>query len=169
MPKNGLISKKVVDALNGQVGAELYSSNLYLAMAAYFESVNLKGFSSWMKVQAQEELVHARKFFEYILDRSGRARISALGEPPFSWESPRAAVEAAFQHESKVTGMINDLVALASAEKDNATFNMLQWFVAEQVEEEKSVDEIVQRLKIAGDGGVGLIVIDGELAQRKAK
>jgi ferritin len=164
-----MISQKMVDALNRQVSAELYSSNLYLAMAAYFESANLRGFSHWMKIQAQEELTHAAKFFGFIIDRSGRAKISALEAPPFSWASPLAAVEAAYQHEMKVTGMINELVSLAGAQKDNATFNMLQWFVGEQVEEEKQVDEIVQRLKIVSDKSVGLIVVDGELAQRKAK
>jgi ferritin len=120
-----------------------------------------------MKIQAQEELTHSAKFFGYIVDRSGRAKISALEEPPFSWDTPLAAVEAAYQHEVKVTGMINDLVSMAGTEKDNATFNFLQWFVAEQVEEEKQVDEVTQRLKLVADKSVGLIVIDGELGQRK--
>jgi ferritin len=163
-----MISQKMVDSLNRQVNAEQYSSNLYLAMAAYFEAANLKGFAHWMKIQAGEELGHARRIFDFIIGRSGRAKVGPLGEPPLSWDSPLAALEAAYQHEVKVTSMINDLVSAAIVEKDNATFNMLQWFVAEQVEEEKQVDEVIQRLKIAGDKSVGLLVVDGELAQRKA-
>ncbi len=163
-----MISQKMVDALNGQVAAELYSSNLYLAMAAYFDAANLKGFSNWMEIQASEELAHAMKIFTHVLDRSGRAKIGAIKEPPFSWGSPQEAVEAAYGHEVSVTGMINALVAQATSENDNATFNMLQWFVAEQVEEEKQVDEIVKRLKIVEGKPVGLVVIDAELAQRKA-
>ncbi len=163
-----MISQKMVDSLNGQVAAELFSSNLYLSMAAYFDAANLKGFSHWMKVQAGEELKHAMKIFEHVMDRSGKARIEALEEPPFSWDSPMAAVEAAYAHEVSVTGMVNSLVAQAMAESDNATFNMLQWFVGEQVEEEKQADELTKRLRMAGDKPVGLLVIDAELAQRKA-
>jgi ferritin len=166
--KADMITQKMADALNGQVRAELYSSNLYLAMAAYYESANLKGFAHWMKIQAQEEMAHAMKFYSYLIDRSGRAKIMAVDEPPFAWASPLAAMEAAYQHEVEVTGLINGLVELSRNEKDNATFNLLQWFVAEQVEEEKSVDEVVQRLKIVSDKSVGLIVVDGELAQRKS-
>ncbi|HVP23280.1 MAG TPA: ferritin [Conexivisphaerales archaeon] len=164
-----MISQKMLDALNGQVAAELFSSNLYLSMAAFFDAADLRGFSHWMQIQAHEELAHALKIFEHVLDRSGRAKVGAIAEPPFSWESPLTAMEAAYLHEVKVTGLINDLVALAVAEKDNATFNMLQWFVAEQVEEEKQADEIVKKLKLVGDKDVGLIVIDEELARRGSK
>ena len=163
-----MISQRMVDALNKQANAEVYSSYLYLAMSDYFESANLKGFAKWMKVQGREELTHADKFYEHIIDRMGRARVLAVKEPPFEWNSPADAVKAAFDHEVKVTGLINNLVSLAMSEKDNTAFNFLQWFVAEQVEEEKQVDEILQRLKIAGSQGPGLLLIDSELAQRKA-
>ena len=164
-----MISRQMVDSLNKQANAEVYSSHLYLAMSAYFESVNLKGFANWMKVQAAEELTHADKFYQHIIDRRGRAKLMTVEEPPFEWGSPSDAVKAAFEHEVKVTGLINDLVNLAISEKDNTSFNFLQWFVAEQVEEEKSVDEILQRIKVAGGQGPGLLLIDSELAQRKAK
>jgi len=157
----------MADALNKQANAEVYSAYLYLAMSDYFESVNLKGFAKWMKAQAREELTHADRFYEHIIDRMGRAKVLAVEEPPFEWTSPADAVRAAFEHELKVTGLINDLVGLAITEKDNTAFNFLQWFVAEQVEEEKQVDEIVQRLKISGGQGAGLLLIDSELAQRK--
>ena len=158
----------MVDSLNAQVSAELFSSNLYLAMAAYFDSANLRGFSHWMKIQAGEELTHASKIFDHILERSGRAKIGAVEEPPFNWGTPLEAVEAAHAHEESVTGMINSLVAQAMAENDHATFNMLQWFVGEQVEEEKQVDDVVKRMKLVGDKPVGLLMIDSELGQRKA-
>ena len=163
-----MISQRMVDALNKQANAEVYSSYLYLAMSDYFESVNLKGFAKWMKVQGREELTHADKFYEHIIDRMGRAKVLAVAEPPFEWNSPADAVKAAFEHEVKVTGLINELVYLAMSEKDNTAFNFLQWFVAEQVEEEKQVDEIAQKLRIAGSQGPGLLLIDSELAQRKS-
>ena len=164
-----MISQKMVDLLNKQVNAELYSFHLYLSMSAYFESINLRGFSHWMEIQGQEELEHARKISRHIVDRMGRARTMAIEEPPFEWSSALDAMKKAFEHEVKVTGLLNELVNLAIAEKDHATFNMLQWFVAEQIEEEKSADEIVRRLEMVRDERVGLTVIDSELAQRKSK
>jgi len=161
-----MISKRMVEALNGQVNAEIYSSYLYLSMSDYFESVSLKGFAKWMKIQAKEELTHAEKFREHVIDRMGRSRLAAVKEPPFEWRSPADAVKAALDHERKVTVLINGLVALAASEKDNAAFNLLQWFVAEQVEEEKNVDEILNRLKVAGSDGPGLLLIDSELGRR---
>ena len=125
-----MISQKIVDALNKQVNAELYSFHLYLSMSAYFESISLRGFSHWMGIQGEEELEHAKRIYEYIVDRMGRAKMMAIEQPPFEWNSALDAMKAAFKHEVKVTGHINDLVTLASKEKDHATFNMLQWFVA---------------------------------------
>ncbi len=164
-----MISPKIVEALNRQANAESYSSHLYFAMAAYFEAVNLRGFAHWANIQAEEEVTHAKKIYEHIFDRLGRAKLSSVDQPPFEWGSPLEAVRAGFEHEVKVTGFINDLVNLAITEKDNTTFNFLQWFVAEQVEEEKSLDDIVQRLKIASNDPIGLLVVDSELAQRKGK
>jgi ferritin len=161
-----MLSGKMEAAINKQINAELYSGYLYLSMAAHFESVSLPGFAHWMRAQAQEELFHAVKFFDYVCERGGRATLGAIEAPPAEWESPLAVFEAAYAHEQKVTGMINDLVNLAIEEKDHASNNFLQWYVAEQVEEEASADEVVQKLKLAGKEGGGLFMLDRELGQR---
>ncbi len=161
-----MIKEKIQEALNKQLNAELFSSYLYLSMAAYFESINLKGFANWMRVQTQEELVHAMKFYNFIIERGGKAVLSAIEGPPTQWKSPLAVFEHAYQHEQKVTGLINNLVDLSIAEQDHATNNFLQWFVAEQVEEEASADEVVQKIKLMGDASGGLFMLDQELAQR---
>ena len=161
-----MIKEKIREALNQQLNAELFSSYLYLSMAAYFESINLKGFANWMRVQTQEELVHAMKFYDFIIERGGKVILSSIESPPTEWASPLAVFEHAYQHEQKVTGLINTLVDLAIAEQDHATNNFLQWFVAEQVEEEASADEVVQKIKLMGDASGGLFMIDSELAQR---
>ena len=156
----------MLDELNRQVNAELYSSYLYLSMAAYFESINLKGFANWMKIQAQEEVTHAMKFFDYINERGGRVTLDAIKKPPAEWKSPLDVFENTYKHEVNVTKMINSLVDLAIKEKDHATYNMLQWFVAEQVEEEASADAIRQQLKFIGKDGRGLLMLDRELSRR---
>lgn len=161
-----MLSEKMQEALNAQLNAEYYSSYLYLAMAAYFDANNLSGAAHWMKLQAQEELGHALKFYEYINDRRGRVTLRAIQAPPGEWASPLAAFEEAFAHEQKVTGLIHDLVKQATAEKDAATGIFLQWFVTEQVEEEKSVADIVARLELVGALPQGLLLVDRELAQR---
>lgn len=161
-----MLSEKILDALNKQINAEFYSAYLYLAMSAYFEARNLKGFANWMRVQAQEETTHAMRIYDYVVERGGRVRLMAIEQPPVEWGSPLEAFEAAYNHEVKITGMINELVNLAMEEKDYATYNMLQWFVAEQVEEEASTDEIVQKLKMLGEDSRGILMIDRELAQR---
>ena len=161
-----MIKEKMQAALTTQVNAELYSSYLYLSMAAYFESINLKGFANWMRVQTQEELVHAMKFYDFIIERGGKVVLSSIEGPPTEWASPLAVFEHAYKHEQKVTGLINNLVDLAMAEQDHATNNFLQWFVAEQVEEEASADEVVQKIKLMGDASGGLFMLDSELAQR---
>ena len=156
----------MLDELNRQVNAELYSSYLYLSMAAYFESINLKGFANWMKIQAQEEVIHAMKFFDYINERGGRVTLDTIKKPPAEWKSPLDVFETTYKHEVNVTKMINSLVDLAIREKDHATYNMLQWFVAEQVEEEASADAIRQQLKFIGKDGRGLLMLDRELSRR---
>jgi len=161
-----MIKKKIENALNRQINAEMYSSYLYLSMSAFFESENLKGFAHWMRVQAQEELVHAMKFFDYVHERGGTITLTAIDAPPTKWQSPLAAFNHVFEHEQKVTGLINGLVDLAISENDHATNNFLQWFVTEQVEEESSADEIVQKLKLMGDAPGGLFMFDRELGQR---
>ena len=161
-----MLSERMMKALNKQLNAELYSAYLYLSMAAYFESKNLKGFANWMRVQAQEELTHAMKIFDYINERRGRVYLEAIEKPPTEWKSPLDVFEATYEHEVKVTSMINDLVNMAMEEKDHATYNMLQWFVAEQVEEEASADEIRQQLRMIKEDGRGIMMLDRELKQR---
>jgi len=161
-----MIDEKMQEAINKQLNAELYSSYLYLSMSAYFQSVNLGGFANWMRVQAKEELAHALKFYDYVNERGGRVVVHAIEEPPSEWDSPLAVFEHVYRHEQKVTGLINKLVDLAVEARDHATNNFLQWFVSEQVEEEASADEVVQKLKLVGDDPSGLFMIDRELAQR---
>ena len=161
-----MISEKMQKALNEQINAELYSSYLYLSMASYFLSLNLNGFANWMRVQAQEELVHAMKFFDFVTERSGRVVLAPLGGPKVDWNGPMAAFENTLEHERHITGRINALVDLALAERDHATGNFLQWFVAEQVEEEAAADNLIQQLKLAGDSGHALLMLDRELQAR---
>lgn len=161
-----MLSKKMEKALNEQVNAELYSAYLYLSMESYFRSTNMGGFANWMRVQTQEEVSHAMKIYDYVDERGGRALLAPIEGPQTEWDSPLAAFEAAHAHEQKVTALINDLVDLAIGEKDHATNNFLQWFVAEQVEEEASADEIVQRLKMMKDAPGGMFMLDRELGQR---
>jgi len=161
-----MISKKIQQALNEQVNAEFYSAYLYLSMVAYFESVNLPGFATWMRAQTQEELTHAMKIYDFVSGRGGRVMLKSIAEPPTEWKSPLAAFEAAYKHEQSVTGRIDDLVNLAIEEKDHATNSFLQWFVNEQVEEESSVSGVVEKLKMVEKAPGGQFLIDRELGQR---
>jgi len=154
------------EALNRHANAEFYSSYLYLSMSAYFQSINLTGFAHWMRIQAREELAHALKFHDHVIERGGRVSLQAVEAPTAQWDSPLAAFEDAYRHEQKVTGLINQLVDEAVQTKDHATNNFLQWFVSEQVEEEASADAIVQRLKLVGGAPGGLFMIDHHLGQR---
>ncbi len=161
-----MIKEKMQEALNAQLNMEVYSSYLYLAMSAYFRDINLGGFASWMRVQAQEELVHAMKFFDFINERGGRVVLKPVEGPQTEWESPLAAFEATYGHEQRITGLINDLVELALGEHDHATNIFLQWFITEQIEEEDSANEVVQKIKLIGDAKGGLFMLDQELGQR---
>jgi ferritin len=161
-----MISNKMQDAFNNQINAELYSSYLYLSMAAYFESINLPGFANWMRCQSQEEIVHAMKFYNFICERGGRVTLAAIDGPPTKWNSPLKVFEDAYAHEQKVTALINALVDLAVKQRDHASNSFLQWFVNEQVEEESSADKVVQQLNLAGENGSGLFMIDRELGTR---
>jgi ferritin len=158
--------EKMLEACNGQLNAEWYSSYLYVSMAAYFESLNLKGFAHWMSVQAKEEWVHGELFYAQIHDRRGRVTLRAIEAPATEWESPREAFEHVLAHEQKVTGLINKLMDQAVGESDHATSNFLQWFVGEQVEEEAAADAILQQLKLIGDNAHALLMLDRELAAR---
>jgi ferritin len=161
-----MLNPKMQDALNEQLNRELYSSYLYLSMSAYFDSVHLLGFAGWMRVQAQEEIVHALKYFDYVKERGGRTMLAPVEGPPTEWESSLPAFEQAYEHEVEVTARINGLVDLAIQLSDHAASNFLQWFVAEQVEEEASVDTVVQRLKLVGSDSAGLFMLDAELGKR---
>lgn len=163
-----MIKKSVEEAINKQINAEFYSGYMYLSMAAYFESINLSGFANWMHVQALEEQDHGMKFYRYLEERGGRNRLLPIEEPPFEWNSPLDVFEKALEHEKKVTGMINDLVELARSEKDYPTENLLQWFVDEQVEEEATADEIVEKLKMVKDHPHALLMLDRDLGGRSA-
>lgn len=161
-----MINKKIEDAINAQINAELYSGYLYLSMSAYFQDRGLRGFAHWMEIQAAEEFGHARKLYGYLFDRGGRVLMKPVEGPPTEWKSPEHVFDETYRHEQKVTALINDLVNLAIAEKDHATNQMLQWFVAEQVEEESSALTILDELKLIGNDGNGLLMKDRELAQR---
>jgi ferritin len=157
---------KMQNALNGQINAELYSSYLYLGMSTYFQSIDLNGFAHWMRIQAQEELGHAVKFYDYIQDRQGKVELKTISAPPAKWESPLAAFKDAHAHEQKITALIGKLVDLALAERDHATNTFLQWFVSEQVEEESNAKKAIDSLKIVGKDGSGLFLLDREMSQR---
>ncbi|MHC4486191.1 MAG: ferritin, partial [Planctomycetota bacterium] len=146
-----MIGKKMEKALNRQLNAEFYSAYLYLSMAGYFESIDLKGFANWMLVQVQEEQFHTMKLYDYIFERGGKVTLRPVDAPPSDWDCPLAAFEATLEHEQKVTGLINDLVSLARTEKDNAAEIYLQWFVNEQVEEEDNVNKVLGQLKLVKD------------------
>jgi ferritin len=138
-------------------------------MAAYLEAENLSGMAQWMRMQAQEELAHGAKFFDFVNERGGRVILKSIETPPTEWESPLHVFDAAYKHECAISGMINKLVDLSIAESDHAANSFLQWFVNEQVEEEATVEAIVQKLKMVGDNGVALFMLDSELGKRTAE
>ena len=161
------LSKTMEKALNEQINKELYSAYLYLSMAAYCEEINLPGFAHWMKKQAEEEVKHAMKIFEYVTYRRGRVVLENIEKPPTEWNSILEVFEETLKHEEKVTESIYNLIELAQKEKDHATVSMLKWFVDEQVEEEASADEILQRLKLIDKNKSLLYALDRELAKRQ--
>jgi ferritin len=163
-----MLGKAVQDAMNEQIKNELYSAYQYLAMAAYCESANLPGFAHWMRTQAREETEHAMKFYDFILDRSGRVVLQAIDQPVADFSSPLEVFEQALEHEQMVTAMINDLYGLAVTENDYASQTFLQWFVTEQVEEEKNAGDVVETLNMVGDKSEALFLLDRELAGRAA-
>jgi len=154
------------EVLNKQLNAELYSGYLYLAMSAYFENMDLEGLANWMRVQAQEELSHGMKFYNYIVQRGAKVTLSEIEKPKLEWDSPVDVFENVLAHEKVVTGMINDLVDLAIEEGDHATNNFLQWFVAEQVEEEESAGSALNKIKLATKESNGLFSLDADFGTR---
>lgn len=161
-----MISNKVCKALNDQVNAEMFSSYLYLSMSAWFSERSLSGFASWMRIQAQEELSHAMKIYDYILERGGKIELEAIEQPESKWKSVVDVVGEVAKHEAKVTGLVNDLVDVALSKKDHAANIFLQWFVAEQVEEEASVGEVLERVKMIDGDSAGMFAMDMELGKR---
>ena len=161
-----MLKQEVEKAFNDQMNAEMYSAYLYLSMAAQFEAQDLRGFAQWMKVQAQEEMAHAMKFYAHVNERGGRVLLGAIDAPPAEWATPLAAFQAALEHERKVTALIGKLVEVAREAGDEAAGVFLQWFVAEQVEEEASAGDVVEKLKLAKDSPNGLSMMDQRLGQR---
>lgn len=163
-----MISKKIQKAFNEQINAEAYSAYLYLSMSAALEEMDLPGFGNWMRIQAQEEMTHVMKFYHHIIERGGKVEMMPIEGPPNEWDGPMAIFKQAYEHEQKVTSLINKLMDMALAESDHASSMFLQWFVTEQVEEEASADAIVKKLKMveAGKGQGGLYMLDKEMAQR---
>lgn len=162
------MKKKVIEAVNKQIQAEFESAYLYLAMSAYFESENLSGLAHWMKIQWNEETQHALKFYNLLLERDEKVKLLTINEQTDNFGSPLEGFQSTFEHEKEITKRINDLYALAVEEKDYPLQNLLQWFINEQVEEENNVRTIIQRLKLIGDDGTGLFMLDQELGTRTA-
>ncbi len=162
-----MFNKKIHNEMNDQIQRELESAYIYLSMAAYLDSSNLPGMAQWMKMQFQEEQAHALKFYDYVNDRGGRVTLQPIGQPPVEFQSPLDVFEKSLAHEQKITGHINDLYARASEERDYASQILLQWFVEEQVEEEKNVGDVVDTLKMIGDNTHALLMLDRELSQRQ--
>ena len=162
-----MIGKPMQDAMNEQINKELFSSYLYLSMAAYFEDKNLPGFSRWMRMQADEEREHAMKFYDFILETGGKVQLKAIEAPKSEWKSALEVAEEVAAHEAKVTASIYALYELALKEKDYPTQMMLQWFISEQVEEEKNAAEIVANLKLIEERGTAILMLDHRLAKRK--
>ena len=164
-----MIGKIMQDAMNEQINKELFSSYLYLSMAAFFEERSLPGFTHWMRMQEAEERVHAMKLYDYILQRGGKVSLRTIDAPKTEWKSYLELAEEVAAHEAKVTASIHTLYELALKEKDYASQVMLQWFITEQVEEEKNASEIVANLKLADERGTGVMILDHELAKRGAE
>ena len=161
-----MLSKTMQDAINEQIKNELYSAYLYLSMAAYSEDANLPGLAHWMKLQAQEEVMHAIKFFDYVNERGGRVILHAIDQPPAEFESPLDVFEKTLAHEQHVTALIHNLYGLAVKENDYPSQMMLHWFIEEQVEEESTADQILGMLRMIGDNSNALLMLDRELAGR---
>ncbi len=161
-----MIGQKMQDAMNEQINKEFFSSYLYLSMAAYFEDKNLTGFAHWMRLQADEEREHAMKFYNFILDAGGRVYLKAIDAPETTWKSNLEVAEQVAEHEAKVTASIHALYEMALQEKDYAAQVMLQWFIAEQVEEEKNAADLVAKLRLIEERGTAVLMLDHRLSKR---
>ncbi|MGB2963121.1 MAG: ferritin [Anaerolineales bacterium] len=162
-----MFSKKMLQAMNDQIHHELESAYIYLSMAAYFAAENFPGFSHWMKMQFEEEMAHAFRFYDFIHSRGARVVLQAIEQPAAEFDSPLAAFETSLAHEQKITGDIHKLYTLAMEEKDYPSLSFLQWFIDEQVEEEEHVGEVVENIRRVGDVSHALLMLDRELGQRQ--
>jgi ferritin len=161
-----MLSKTIQSAINDQIKHEFFASHLYLAMSAHFETINLPGFASWMRLQSDEERGHAMKFFDYINDREGSVELQAIDQPPGEFQSPLDVFQQALDHERRVSALIHRIYELAVRENDYPTQTFLQWFINEQVEEEKSASQIIEQLKLTGGNSAALLMLDREMAAR---
>lgn len=161
-----MIDERMAGALNKQINEELFSAYLYMAMSADFESKDLSGFAHWMQVQAQEEMTHALKIYNFLNERGAKVIYEQINTPQSEWESPVKAFSAALSHEIHITSCINKLVDLASELRDHTTISFLNWFLDEQVEEESTANELVKKLELAGNDGTALLMLDKELSGR---
>jgi len=161
-----MINKRLEKELNQQINEEMYSSYLYLSMSAYFQSISLKGFAHWTRIQAQEELAHAMKLYDYLAERDGRVILEIVEKPQSEWNNVIDAMENVYSHEQKITGLINNLVTSAMEEKDHALVSFLKFFVDEQVEEEANVKDLLEQLKLVDGQGTGLFMIEKDVKLR---
>jgi ferritin len=161
-----MISQAMQDAINEQIKNEFYSAYLYLAMSAHFEEQNLGGFATWLRVQFQEEQGHALKFMDYLYERGGAVKLLAIDQPPSEFGAHLEIFQQVLEHEKKVTGLIHKLYELALKENDYAAQIMLQWFITEQVEEEKNAADIIADLNLIEERGTAVLMLDKELGKR---
>ena len=161
-----MLNKRVEEAINAQINAEMWSAYLYLSMSAWCHANGNPGMGKWFEVQFQEEQDHAKILFNYIISRAGAVELKAIDEVPTQWNNLLDVLESTLAHEQKVTSLINNLYAIAQEEKDYATSSMLQWFIDEQVEEEENAQNIIDNLKMIKDNGYGLYMLDKELGTR---
>ena len=160
------MNKKIMSAMNAQVNREFYAAYLYLALSAYYSSINLDGFASWMREQAKEEISHAMKFYDYIFERGGVVTLDAIEKPKLKLKGILEPFEAALAHEKKVTAWIYEIADLVYAEKDYASYSLIQWFIIEQVEEENNTSGICEKIKMIGNDKVALFILNKELSKR---
>ena len=161
-----MLSEKLTDKLNEQIKNELYSGHLYLSMAAYCASIDLDGFTNFFVVQEQEERFHAMKFFHYIIEQDKDVKIYGLDQPQIEFKSLENVIDAAWKHEQKVTKLLYEIMEIAIAEKDYATQNFLKWFIDEQVEEEAGMLNLLKKIRLVGEKGHGIYMLDKELMTR---
>ena len=163
-----MLNKNVAAAINDQIAQEFYASHVYLSMAAWLETQSLVGFAKWMRLQADEERVHAMRLFDFVLNNGGEVQLQGIDQPPTAFDSALSVMEMSLEHERGVTATITRIYELALKEKDYPAQIEMQWFIDEQSEEERVVGDIIARMKIGGDSGTALLLLDGELGGRPA-